>query len=197
MTTGLALAESVGILQITAERCRDVIEVIPLTTPEEEQHAAKFVRALETVIKKGEADRKALVAPMKDAAKAIDEAYREPRRELEKLSARLRARLQEVAQAREIARLQALEEARKAETAVEANAALATVQEAPETPGVSMRWRWEIAGMRPEEIPRAFLCVDVAKLQAVCKDADKNGQEPKVPGVVFERRAHATVRKLT
>lgn len=189
-------AAAVDVLTATADRCQDVIEVLPLTTAEEEQIVANFARALAKVVKDSEEQRKALVAPIKARAKEIDDAFRGPRKRVEALSSRLRGRLQEAAQARETAKRKALEAARAAETAVEANAALATVEVAPETPGVSMRWRWEATGYVPEQIPREFLCIDVAKVQAACKDADKSGQAPQIPGVTFERKAHATVRKL-
>lgn len=186
--------ELLGRMTATAGKLRSVIEVLPLDTPEAEQHAAEFVRAIEGLIRESEKARKEIVAPIKEKTKAVDAAFRGPRTELKALGDRIRYRLQEVAEVRERARRAALEAARAAETAAQANAALATVQEAPPTPGVSMRWSWEVVAIQPEAVPLDFMIVDMGKLKALCKNADKGGAEPRVPGVTFELKAHSVVR---
>jgi len=197
--TGIDVAEqlstAVAVLVSTAEGCRNVIDVLPLTTPAEETYAAEVLRAVESVIKDSEASRKKLVAPIKREAKAIDNAFKAPREELKGLSNKLRRRLQEVAQERERERTRLLREAQVAECPVVANATIARVEEAPVTPGVSMRWQWEVVSCERDKVPSEYLMVDMGALKQACKAADKNGQTPKISGVTFERKPHATVRR--
>ena len=186
--------EMIGTMIAIRDELLQVVEVLPLEAPEQEQHAAAFVQAIESLIRRSEVVRKDLVKPHKDAAKKIDEAFRGPRNDLKALGDKIRFRLQEAAEKRERLRLEAIATVQKATTIEAANTALATVVEAPPTPGVSMRWRWEIVGMTPSQVPDEYKIVDVQKLKGLCKIADGGGAEPSVPGVVFERKAHSVVR---
>ena len=192
--TALALPPIIGRMVATADRLDAVVEVLPLATPEDESFAAEFVRAVETLIRESEAARKAQVAPLKKQTTEIDKAYRDPRNRLKALGDKIRFRLQEAAENRERARVLALQAVQVAPDLATANAALATVQAAPATPGVTMRWRWEVVGVTPEQVPDSYKRVDMDALRGLCKVADGGGAEPVVPGVVFERKAHSVVR---
>ena len=190
---GLALLDK---MRATAEAISQIVEVEPFDTPEAEQRGAQLVRVIQTIQKEAEAARKAIVGPLKAQTKEVDTAFREPRNRLAAVDAMVRRRLQEAAEAREATRRAALATVQAAQDLQTANAALATVQEAPPTPGVSQRWGWEIVAIDPAQVPDDFKIVDVQKLKAICKDADRGGADPSVPGVRFERKAHAIVRGL-
>lgn len=190
--------EIVGRMLATGERLDDIVDVMQLETPEQEQHAARVVRVVETLIKESEAERKHLVAPLKEEARAIDLTFRGPRQKLEALSRKIRYRLSEVAEARERARIEAIRKAQAAKTPEEANGALSAVREhAPDTPGVSVRWRWELDAIDdPDAVPRDILTIDLDKIRDLCRTANSGGPEPSVPGLRFKKTAHHTVRRV-
>ncbi len=185
--TALSLADEIATYQARADQISAVMSIAPLATPEQETQAAAVLQVIAGIRKAMEARRKAIVAPFKSQASAVDKAFREPRRELERVDKMIRGRLAEAQTTRLAARSEALAqvtaEAQKGDHAA-AQAALATAQatEAPAPPGVTYRYRWECKVTDPKAIPREFLCLDVAKIKA---HMSGSGQPTPVAGLEF------------
>ena len=187
--TALSLADEIATYQARADQISAVMSIAPLATPAQETQAAAVLQVIAAIpkTKAMEARRKAIVAPFKSQASAVDKAFREPRRELERVDKMIRGRLAEAQTTRLAARSEALAqvtaEAQKGDHAA-AQAALATAQatEAPAPPGVTYRYRWECKVTDPKAIPREFLCLDVAKIKA---HMSGSGQPTPVAGLEF------------
>ena len=176
------------------------VEVLPLKSPEHIAQATDFLRHVKTLEKTLEDERKALVAPLKTEAAEIDARYREPRRALERIEGMLKTRLAEVHAAAERARTAALAAASEAAQAGDAEAARVAVVQAsappPETPGVSVRYKWIPATTDITRIPREYMTVDVGKLQLLAKGNTGPTPPPPVPGIEWIREAIVAARGL-
>lgn len=188
MTTAIELRE-------TALALRDRVDVLPLETPEQEQHAADICAAIKRCIADAEKERKRLVKPFKDRAKEIDAEYREPRKELEDIERRIKARIAEAVKARTLAaeagQAKAVEAIGSGDVET-ANAALAAVPEQTKARGTIERWSWSYELQEIRHVPWRFLKLDEAKVREYLKTCEG---EPRIPGVMFKREVTIGVRK--
>ncbi|MCH9836379.1 hypothetical protein K0U83_11990 [bacterium] len=192
MTT-LALIES------KAPELTSLVEVLPLATPADIATATDVLRQVKTLEKALEEERKALVAPLKAESSAIDARYREPRRALERIEGLLKSRIAEVHAEAERARTAALVAASTAAQAGDHAAATAAIVEAaappPETPGVSVRYKWAAVTTDITRIPREYMTVDVEALRRVAQDAGGGPTPPPtIPGVLWIREPIVTAQ---
>lgn len=185
----------------TAEAIGSIVEVHPLDSAEDETKAAELLRAIKTLIGQGEATRKALKAPHLKAGRDVDEAFRKPKRALERVEGLIKRRLAEQAERREAERTRALEAAREAVKAQDhetANAELEKVDIAglDRTPeGISTRWTYEVESVTLSEVPAEYLILDMGKVRAEITAANREGREPKIPGVTFKKAASIAARR--
>lgn len=189
MTT-LALIES------RAPELTSLVEVLPLVSSEDIATATDVLRQVKTLEKALEEERKALVEPLKKESSAIDARYREPRRALERIEGLLKGRIAEVHTAAERARTLALAAASTAAKAGDHEAATAAIVQAaapaPETPGVTVRYRWAPILTDQFLVPREYLSVDPEKIKAVIP---ADGTAPKdIPGISWSREPIVTAR---
>lgn len=189
MTT-LALIES------KAPELTSLVTVLPLASPEDIATATDVLRQVKTLEKALEEERKALVEPLKRESSAIDARYREPRRALERIEALLKTRIAEVHAAADRARTQALAAASIAAQAGDHAGATAAIMEAaapaPETPGVTVRYRWAPMIVDQFQVPREYLSVDPEKIKAAIP---ADGTAPRdIPGISWSREPIVTAR---
>lgn len=183
-------------LKGTADGIEEIVDVLPLGSLAEETHAADLVRELRRLVREGEAARKEIVAPVKARVRAVDAVFRAPRKRLEALEGRLRARLVEAQEARRRAQEEAAQAAREAaarEDWVAANAALANVPQEEGPEGTSTRWTWEVESADLRQVPEEYLVLDLPRVRAAIRDAERDGRAPEIPGVRFKRRAIVAV----
>jgi hypothetical protein len=185
----------------TARAIGALIEVHPLETREDEAKAAQLLRAIKTVHAEGEVERKLLKAPHLSAGRAVDEAFRAPKKELERVEKLLKRRLAEAAERREAARLKALDVAREAVSAgdhEEASAAIESIDIAglDSSAGISERWTYEVESVELRKVPIEFLILDQERVRGEIRTANREGREPRIEGVSFRRRASIVARKL-
>lgn len=189
MTT-LALIES------RAPELTSLVTVLPLATPADISTATEVLRQVKTLEKSLEEERKALVEPMKREAAAIDARYREPRRALERIEGLLKSRIAEVHAEADRARTAALTAASEAAKAGDHAGATAAIMEAaapaPETPGVTVRYRWAPMIVDQFQVPREYLSVDPAKVTAVIPT--DGTAPPAIPGISWSREPIVTAR---
>lgn len=193
----LALKEQSGVAQFTAyaDRLSSIVEVLELHTPEQEQQAARLLRAVSTLSDRLEQERKREKEPHLVAGREVDERFRTPKTELDRISALIRHRLSEAAASREKRRLAAIAIASSASPAV-ANEALANAPQSVELQGVGELWSWEPTSFDLKKIPIEYLSVDLQKVRAYIRECNKSGASPQIPGVVFERKITHQVRRL-
>lgn len=175
-----------------------IVEMLPLETPEQEQRAAKLLRAVETVDKDADAERVKAKAPHLKAGQAVDDEFRGPRAELQKVAKLIRKRMAERAVQREADRTAALEAVRVAPVE-SANAILANdpvFAPVESIAGVSERWTWEATAFELRAMPVEFLAVDMVKVRAEIAAANREGRPPSIAGVTFERSVTHAVRRL-
>jgi len=187
----------------TAEALREIVDVLPLETRDQEEQAAELAREVQRIVGELEAARKAIVAPVTKKVNAVNAAFRGPRKALEALRDKIKGRLAEAAMARSRALLEAqrkAEEAAQKRDFQEANAHLVRVQDIPERApdGVAIRWTWEPAEVDLRKVPIEFLSLDLQRVRAeVRAQLARGADEPKINGIRFEKVASATVRKAT
>jgi hypothetical protein len=207
MTAALALpSDSLALLakvRATAAQIGAIIGVAPFDSPEREATAGQLLRAIVTLDDEADAERKRLKAPHLKAGRDVDEEFRQPQADLHRVRDLISARLREAAVARETARRLAVAQvapAVAAGDAVAANAALVLANDpvfAPVTgPGISERFTWEAVSFDPRKMPVEYLTVDMVKVKAEIKDADRLGRDPAIPGVEFRRAAGLRVGRL-
>lgn len=194
MTT-LALIES------KAPELTSLVEVLPLATPEDVAVATDVLRQVKTLEKALEVERKALVEPLKREASDIDARYREPRRALERIESLLKSRIAEVHAEAERARTAALLAASTAAQAGDHAGATAAIVEAaappPETPGVTVRYKWAAVTTDITRIPREYMTVDVEALRRVAQAAGGGPTPPPtIPGVEWIREPIVSARAV-
>lgn len=197
-SAAIATSATLPKLAANAAALSELVEVLPLVTPADEQTAVGVLSAIKELVAEAEDERKALVKPYKSESDKIDAAFRGPRKILETVERRLRMRLAEAAENRERERraaLAAAAEAARAGQAEAANAAIVKASEAaaPAPEGVSFRWAWAVEVEDAAAVPRAFLAVDVGALERHAAAAGTSEPVP-VPGVRFVRKA-TTVRR--
>lgn len=207
MGNALALPDEsaalVARMRDTAAAVAQIVEVHPLETPEHERQAGELLRVIKTIMAEGEAERKRLKEPHLKAGQAVDEAFRGPRKALERVETLIKRRLAEAAERRERARLEAVQAARAAVAegnAEAANEALASIDiaglDASPPAGISERWTYEPVQIDLRAVPVEFLTLDLPKVRAVVAEAVRLGKAPEIPGIVFERRASIVARRL-
>ncbi len=166
-----------------------IVAVNRLETAEDASQAAALVQALHTLRSEAEEHRKAMKAPHLDAGRAVDDQFREPLKELDRVIGMLKARLSERALALDTARALALSQG-----PVEANAALATMPD-ERYEKISERWSWEVTGYDLSQVPVQYLTLDTAKVKEAIKAADREARQPRIPGITFDRKVLTVVRK--
>lgn len=199
----LSIAPALARLVATADAIdAAIVDVSALATPEDETRAGELLRAIHTVIAQAEDQRKAAKAPHLAAGRAVDDAFRAPVGRLERVRDLLRNRLAEAARGREAARVAALEAARLAATAGDHEAASAAIEtidiagldRAP-VAGISERWTWEVESVEIAAVPATFLAVRMDLVRAEISAANREGREPKVPGISFKKTATVVARR--
>ena len=190
-------------LRATAAQIGAIVGVEPFATPEREQTAAQLLRAISTLDKEADDERTRAKAPHLAAGRAVDDAFKPARAELDRVAGLIRSRLAEAAQARErerAAALAAVAVAVKAGDHVQANASLALaadpVFQPVAGPGISERFTWEPVAFEIAAMPREYLTVDMGKVRAEIAEANRLGRVPSVPGITFERKATIIARRF-
>lgn len=208
MSEALALLPSSALavldrLRTTAAQVGAIVGVAPFDSPEREATAAQLLRAIQTLDREADDERTRAKAPHLSAGRAVDDAFKGPRGELERVAGLIRRRLAEAAQARERERAAAMArvaEAVKVGDATEANAALVHAADpvfAPVAgPGISERFTWEPTSFDVAAMSREYLAVDMGKVRAEIADANRLGRAPAIAGVTFERKATIVARRF-
>jgi len=177
-----------------ALRIWQIVEVHPLATHEDEQTAGALLREIARVISEVDAARKIEKQPHLDGGREVDARYRQALDELERVDGLIRGRLRDAIQAREHARLEALEIARLG-SAAEGSRALAALPADVRISGVSESWGYEVRAVHVAQVPAEYLMVDLTKVRAYIRDCIRTGQAPSIPGIDFEQVAQIRVRK--
>lgn len=201
--TALALHHAAVIERVrsTAAAIGQIVDVHALDRPEDEARAGELLQAIHTVLAQAEDARKEAKAPHLQAGRDVDDAFRGPRKELERVRDLLKRRLAEKAREREAARLAAVAEARAAAKAGDhetVNAALERIDIAglDRTPaGVSERWTWAVDQIEISKVPIEFLAVRMDLIRAEIATANKEGRPPAVPGITFKKEAQIVARR--
>lgn len=190
------------------ERARSVADtvaralpVLDLLTPEHEQRAGQYLRAIATLRKAGDALRKEEKRPHLDAGRAVDARYNEPDAVLADAESQLRRKISEAKARREAERLAEIALAAEAARAGDAEAANAAIvraaQAAPEAiAGVGERWTYEPVSIDLAKVPREFLAIDMSRVRAEISAAIREDREPSIPGIAFARKVDLRVRGL-
>lgn len=187
---------TLALIQSRAPDLTALVEVLPLATPADIETATDVLRQVKTLEKALEAERKELVEPLKREAASIDARYREPRRALERIEGLLKSRIAEVHAEADRARTAALTAASTAAQAGDHAGATAAILEAaapaPETPGVTVRYRWAPVLIDQFQVPREYLSVDPEKIKAVIPT--DGTAPPAIPGISWSREPIVTAR---
>ena len=190
-------------VRATAAQIGAIVGIEPFATPEREATAAQLLRAIATLRGEAETERERAKAPHLRAGREVDDAFKGPRGELDRVAGLIKGRLAEAATARErerAAALVAVHDAVRAGDHVEANAALALASDpvfAPVAgPGISERFSWEATAFEIGAMPREYLTVDMGKVRAEIAEANRLGRPPAVPGITFERKATIVARRF-
>lgn len=204
MTTDLAKAppEILARVKATAIEVSKIVEILPLDTDERRAQAGQLLRALETLKAEAEAERKRIKAPHLKASREVDDAFRPARLEIERVAKAIRDRLSEAARLQEEKRLAALAEVKAAAEANDLDAAqtalvsmdIASLDLMPA--GVSTRFTWVIDSWDVDQVPKEYLTIDRGAVEREIRDANREGREPVIAGVVFRKDARTIVRKL-
>lgn len=205
-----------------AETMRGMVDVLPLSTPQDEERAVALAKKMREAKAKAEAKRKELKEPFASASTKIDELFRGPRRDLETLESTLRQRLETLARERaerireaqrkeREAREAAMEAARKAALAArpeeathaaEARAAIEDVRKAKQEQaaireegpkGLSARITWHFEVTDLAKVPVGFLKIDEAAVRAYLAAQTTEEPEP-VPGLRFYSKTSTVIR---
>lgn len=166
------------------------VAALPCETPAQEQWWSDRLPAVQAAINDLEAERKELVKPLNDSVKEVNAEFKKATGPLEEFKGLVKKKLAAAAEMR----LQATIEARKAlaDALVElspeaAEAALEKIPEASRPAGLRTAWTWEISVVEFHEVPKKFLCVDMAALESFAAQFDpESGSLPKLPGVEFK-----------
>jgi len=142
-----------------------------------------------------------VIERMNATAASLAKVFKAPLAELKRVDQLLRHRLSEAAEARERERRDALDAARAAVQAHDheaANAALerVAVEPAPAPAGIGTRWTYEVQDYDLSKVPVAYLLLDERAVRQEIATADREGREPKVPGIQFKKIAKIIARKL-
>jgi hypothetical protein len=187
---------ALALIETQAPKLTSLATVLPLESPADIATATDVLRQIKTLERALEDERKALVEPLKKESSAIDARYREPRRALERIEGMLKTRIAEVHAAADRARTAALEAASVAARAGDHAAATEAIMQAaapaPETPGVTVRYKWAPMLVDQYAVPRDYLSVDVTKVLATVP-AD-GSSPPKIPGIEWQREPIVTAR---
>jgi len=199
-----ALARADGLLArvtATADAISSVVAVSPLDRPEDASLAARLLRQIKTLAADADELRKTMKAPHLAAGRAVDERFRGPRRELDRVESMIKARLAEAAEKRERARLAAVQAAQDAvqrHDAEAANAALAELSaDVASLDGISERWTWEAVEIDLDALPPEYVIrsVNQTRMSEEIRTANREGRTPKVRGVRFQKRATIAARR--
>lgn len=182
-----ALARAVAFQERTA-----AMEIPALQSDSQRGTVVRLIRSADQLITAMEDERKAQVAPIKKRAKAIDDQYREPRRQLERIRDAMRQRLSEYATA------QARQNSEAVLAAVNGAGAAAlsqTVLDAEPLQGVSDYVTWEVASVDVGQVPHEFLTLADKRVSAFVQNCRREGIEPSIPGIRFEKIVKQRIRK--
>jgi len=184
----------------TAKAIGAIVEVHPLTNPDDEAKAAQLLRAIKTIAAEGEDARKAAKAPFLQGGQAIDEQFRPARQALDRVEKLIKRRLSEAAEARAVARAAAIAEAQAAAAVGDhaaANAAIETISDPVFAPvGISERWTYEVESYDARAVPPEYLILNADRVRAEIRLANQEGRPPAVPGIVFRNVAGIAARRF-
>lgn len=183
-----------------------IVDVLPLVTTEDETRARELLTGVARLRKEAEEARKAEKAPHLTAGQEIDRLFKSRTAELERVDAVLRRRVGESVLAREEARRRAVEAARLAAVAGDAEGANAAIvvagRVADAAPvaqtangSISERFTYELDSVgNLHQVPTRFLALDMTAIRAEIAAATRAGRAPEIPGLTFRRVAALTVR---
>lgn len=190
---------SIARLHAIAPKISAIVDVAEITD-ELAPRVALVLRGAETLVRDAEVARRAAKAPYLAAGAEVDEAFRAPRSELERVAGLLRGALSRAAESRERERVAALAAARDAAAEgdhVAANAAIASIPSPATTlSGVAEVWSYEPVSIDLVALDPRYRAVDMVAVRAEIRAAVSAGREPVVAGIVFERRASVRVSRL-
>lgn len=166
-----------------------------IATDDDQTFAANMLRNVKARHKLLEATRTDITKPMNAALKAVNDLFRAPRGELEAVEKLLKSKIAAFVAAKVESNRAALEAARTADTVEAATEALATVSDTKAPKGVSVRHVWKVNSAAVEALPREFLIVDVAALEAYARKFE--AVPPEIPGVTWKREAIVSSRAVS
>jgi hypothetical protein len=183
-------------LLVQAKQVAAAVPALTLTTPEEYLQAGQGLVELKSRWKVVEEKRTSLVKPLNDVVKSINAMFK-PVLDQWDVTMDVVKRAMHDYQVREAeAQRKALEEAarlaQQGQTGQEFTALVAQGSAIPvKAQGVSTRvmWRWRVVDAAA--VPREYLCVDAAKVEALVKE-HKEGA--KIPGIEVYREEIMAVR---
>lgn len=191
-------APEVAALQTDAEALAASLHGLTIDTPEEYTQVDAF---LVDVVRRKDAAlamRRSATGPMREAVATVEGWFRPVVRALEAAEGALKGALGAYRLALDNAAREAREAAAVAAETGDAPALLAALADATTvapTGAATATFRWAVACIDAEAVPREFLCVDRAKLDALAKGAPADGPAPVVAGVAFERVARIGARR--
>jgi hypothetical protein len=181
---------------VTNHLARMAFSVPPVSNDAEFQDASEILREVKRQNKTLEERKQSVTKPLNGVLNEIRSWFRPPQDTLTKCEVHIKnllAAYQLESQRKNREALAAIAAAAKVQDAQAVEIAVNQIVEAPQAKGVSIRqfWSWELVDAAV--VPREFLGVDPAKLDAYAKAAA--GAEPKaVPGIRFVQKSSVTAR---
>lgn len=190
-----AQAEATTML-VQAQQVAAAVPALTISTSEEYQQAAAGLIELKTRWKLVEDKRTSLVKPLNDVVKSINGMFKPVLDQWDRTMDVVKRAMHDYQVREADAQRKALEEAAKlaqqGQTGQEFHALVAQGSSMPtKATGISTRvvWKWRIVDAGA--VPREYLCVDAAKVDALVKEA-KEGV--KIPGIEVYREDVMSVR---
>lgn len=164
-----------------------LIEGFNIENDSDQRFAAEILRDVKAKHKALETKRTSITKPMNTALKEVNNLFRPMKEALDKGEQLLKRKIADYQRLQAEKNEQALLEASQAETAEEAEEALAKTEVTASPQGINVRYVWKATVVDETKLPREYLCPDFAQIDRHAREAG-DGEPPKpIPGVQFER----------
>lgn len=192
MTDAITLARQEVEAQPDVRDGLEEIRSFAILTDDDQEVAAEVLRDVKGRHKELEEKRKAITGPLNQALREVNGLFRPVTDALKEGERLLKEKIATYQKEKAERNARRLAEAASAATWEQAEQALTATEESASPEGVSVRHVWKPVVVDPRRVPREFLSVDMAKLEAHAKRF--SGEPKPVAGVRFEKKAIVTAR---
>jgi len=141
--------------------------------------------------------RKKITVPLNEALREVNELFRAPKQALERCERLVKDKIANYLEGLNAANEKALAAAAEADSAEEAQEALAEVVPVETAKGISIRYKWRAEVFRPELVPYEFCSPDLNKIEvSMQQSANVLGEPMPIPGVRFLKEPIVTSRSV-